>query len=99
MVEQLFPMLGLEVLQHEVKPPLETTPEKIIFLFEKAFSYAKGLTATISFTSLLILVVVRVVKRKVTSFGGKWKWAANLPEVFILVVVSTRKLIESLDFD
>lgn len=89
MVEQLIPMLGLEVLQHEVKPPLETTPEKIVFLFENVLSHAKGLTAIISFTSFLILIVVRTVKRKVASFGGRWKWAANLPEVFIVVVVST----------
>ena len=99
MVEQLIPMLGLEVLQHEVTPPLETTPEKIVFLFENALSHAKGLTAIISFTSFLILIVVRTVKRKVASFGGRWKWAANLPEVFIVVVVSTSKLIKSPDLD
>ncbi|KAF8331325.1 sulfate transporter family-domain-containing protein [Cantharellus anzutake] len=83
------PDVGLEVIQHEVSHPPGTTLEKIAFLIDNAFTPGKGLTAAISFTSFFILFIARAVKRRMASVGGKWKWAANIPEVFILVVVTT----------
>ena len=95
MVEQLIPMLGLEHLLHAVKPlPPHTTPDKILFLIEHAFTEGGSLTTIISFTSLITLIVTRALKRRIGKFGIPYTaWVPYIPEVFILVVVSTSEYI------
>ncbi|KAF8316037.1 hypothetical protein DL93DRAFT_2078228 [Clavulina sp. PMI_390] len=93
MVEQLIPMLGLELLQHTVADPPVTVPEKVLFILEhldKAFSSPRGrLTVAISFGSLAALLILRWAKRKVARKGGRWAQAIYLPEVFVVVVMTT----------
>ncbi|GJE94663.1 sulfate anion transporter [Phanerochaete sordida] len=83
MIEQLIPMLGLTSLQHSLNP--HTTLEKFIFLIENAYGHAHHLTTIVSFTALAILVLFRKFKQ----FFPKYWFIYRLPEVFIVVVVST----------
>ena len=76
-------MFGLVELQHQHNP--DTTLEKFIFLIENAPLHLHKITTLISFTSLLILVVIRTVK---TAFK-KYPIIYRMPEVLIVVVVST----------
>ena len=89
MVEQLIPMMGLEDLAHSMNPPPQTTPEKVLFLIENAVAHGKRLTTIISFSSLFILIIFRFLKRRIMAIGPRWKWVTYIPEIFILVVVST----------
>lgn len=89
MVEQIIPMLGLEVLQHAIDPPPVSVPEKVLFLIENAFTHANPLTTAISFISLFGLLVLRTAKRRLAARGGKWRSAIYLPEVFVTVVLTT----------
>jgi len=81
--EQLIPMFGLVALEHTVHP--STTLEKLAFLFENAFAHYNGTTTIISFGALLILVFLRVAKNR---FRTRW-WIYRVPEVLVVVVVST----------
>lgn len=83
MVEQLIPMFGLTALMRAADP--EHTFEKVMFLVEHAFTQSKWLTTTISFTALGSLVALRSFK---SLFKNTW-WIYRLPEVLIVVVVST----------
>ncbi|KAG6830437.1 hypothetical protein H0H92_000740 [Tricholoma furcatifolium] len=83
MIEQLIPMLGLVPLQKIVKP--ETTLEKLIFLAENSFTHFNPRTATISFSALAILLLLRNVK----NLFRKYWFIYRLPEVLIVVLVST----------
>lgn len=89
MIEQIIPMLGLEMLQHTIDPPPISIPEKVLFLFENAFTHGKPLTTAISFISLFGLLLLRTAKRRLAARGGKWKSAIYLPEVFVTVVLTT----------
>jgi hypothetical protein len=84
--EQLIPMLGLVPLQHTVNP--RTTFEKLMFLIEYSESHAHILTTTISFSALAVLLILRRLKK---TFVNYW-WIYRLPEVLIVVIVSTSKL-------
>ncbi|KAG6910445.1 hypothetical protein DXG01_010800 [Tephrocybe rancida] len=83
MIEQLIPMLGLIALQKIVKP--ETTSEKLIFLVENAFTHSNARTTTISFSALAVLLILRNFK----NLFKKYWFIYRLPEVLIVVVVST----------
>ncbi|KAF8806674.1 sulfate anion transporter [Phlegmacium glaucopus] len=83
MIEQLIPMFGLTELLHAADP--ETTLEKLRFLFQNAITNPNRLTTIISFSALFALVALKYVKNK---FQGTW-WIYRLPEVLIVVVVST----------
>ncbi|KAF8161461.1 sulfate anion transporter [Crassisporium funariophilum] len=83
MIEQFIPMLGLTKLMRAVDP--HTTFDKFFFLIENAFTHANRLTTIISFSALFALVALRYVKNK---FKGTW-WIYRLPEVLIVVVLST----------
>lgn len=83
MIEQLIPMLGLTTLQHTLNP--HSTLDKLIFLIENAYGHAHELTTIVSFTALAILVVLRKTKQ----FFPKYWFIYRLPEVFLVVVVST----------
>jgi hypothetical protein len=80
-------MLGLTALEHEVKP--ETTLEKIFFLVEFAFTSAHHPTFVVSACALGALVLLRLLKASLRQF----KWVARVPEVLLVVIVSTRTLL------
>jgi hypothetical protein len=76
-------MFGLAKLMHIVDP--ETTLDKFLFLIRNAFTKANPLTTTISFSALFSLVALRVLKNR---FKGTW-WIYRIPEVLVVVLVST----------
>ncbi|KAF9523825.1 sulfate anion transporter [Crepidotus variabilis] len=82
MVEQFIPMLGLTSLSHVIDP--QTTIQKAIFLIEYAQSSHLP-TTIISFTALFALVAFRWIKN---NFKTTW-WIYRIPEVLIVVIVST----------
>lgn len=77
-------MLGLTALEHKVKP--ESTLEKIFFLVEFAFTDAHYPTFVVSACALGALVLLRLLKASLRRF----KWVAGIPEVLLVVIVSTR---------
>jgi hypothetical protein len=81
--EQLIPMLGLTALEHTLKP--QTTMEKIYFLVENGFTHSHRLTAFVSACALVSLVVLRMLKASLR----RYKWITCVPEVLIVVIVST----------
>jgi hypothetical protein len=81
--EQLIPMLGLATLYRSLHP--HSTLEKIDFLMEYTWSHGHGTTAVISFSALVILVLMRWIKGKFS----RYPYIYRLPEVLIVVVVST----------
>ena len=83
-------MLGLVGLQHQLNP--HSTLEKIVFLVDNAFTHTHRLTALVSFTALAILVILR--KLKVAC--KRWWFIYRLPEVFLVVVISTSECIHIL---
>ena len=58
-----------------------------VFLVDNAFTHTHRLTATISFGALAILVLLRKIK---FTFKRYW-WIYRIPEVLLVVVVSTGK--------
>lgn len=87
--EQLTPMLGLTELQRTVH--LDTTLDKISFLFNNAFTHFHPHTTSISFTALLALVFCRNFKN---SFKKYW-WIYRMPEVLFVVAISTSTYLSS----
>ncbi len=77
-------MLGLTALEHKVKPG--TTLEKIFFLVEFGFTSAHHPTFVVSACALGTLVLLRLLKASLRRF----KWVARVPEVLLVVIVSTR---------
>lgn len=78
-------MFGLVALQHLLDP--ETAFQKFQFLVQNVFTHAHKMTTIISFGALSSLVLFREFKG---LFKNKW-WIYNLPEILIVVVVSTSK--------
>lgn len=76
-------MLGLVALQHSLNPI--STLDKASFLFNNAVSESHRLTAIVSFSALAILVALRKVKVACKRY---W-WIYRVPEVFLVVVIST----------
>jgi cobalamin biosynthesis protein CobD/CbiB len=85
-------MFGLVALEHTVHPA--NTIEKLVFLIENAFTHYNRTTTTISFGALLVLVCLRASK---TMFQKYW-WIYRLPEVLVVVVVSTCMCLLLYDF-
>lgn len=83
MVEQLVPMIGLVALENKMNP--ESTLDKIIFLLEFSWSDHHKPTMLISFGALLVLIFMRSLKG---YFRRTW-WIERLPEVLLVVVLST----------
>ena len=77
-------MFGLTTLQHQLNP--QTTLEKFVFLVDNVFTHMHKTTTLISFIALLVLVVLRNVK----AAFKKYVWIYRLPEVLLVVVISTR---------
>ena len=80
--EQCIPLLGLSKLAHKLDP--QTTIQKFLFLVENA-KQAHGPTTLISFSALFILLALRLFKSK---FKNTW-WIYRIPEVLVVVMVST----------
>ncbi|KAF8910825.1 sulfate anion transporter [Mucidula mucida] len=80
--EQLIPMLGLTALEHLVHP--ETTWAKFMFIVENLPNMNKN-TAAISFGALFVLIFLRTAKRRFVKY---W-WIYRVPEVLVVVVLST----------
>ena len=76
-------MLGLVPLQHALNP--HSTLEKLVFLIDNAIPHSHHLTAVVSFSALAVLVCLRKFKQ---LFPKYW-FIYRLPEVFLVVVVST----------
>jgi hypothetical protein len=76
-------MLGLVALEHKLNP--QTTLEKILFLVEYGFTRSHRPTAFISTVALVALVMLRMLKASLR----RYKWVARVPEVLIVVIVST----------
>ena len=76
-------MFGLTKLQHIADP--ETTLDKFLFLISNAISNSNRLTTIISFSALFVLITMKSLKER---YKGTW-WIYSLPEVFLVVVVST----------
>ncbi|KAG1738204.1 sulfate transporter family-domain-containing protein [Suillus lakei] len=82
-VEQLIPMFGLVALENLMNP--ESTLDKIVFLLEFSWSDYHKPTMLVSFGALLVLIFMRTFKG---YFRRTW-WIERLPEVLIVVVLST----------
>jgi hypothetical protein len=82
--EQLIPMFGLVALEHTLHP--STSLEKIAFLIENVFTHSNRATTSISFGALLALILLRVSKNR---FQKYW-WIYRMPEVLVVVIISTR---------
>ena len=80
-------MLGLNAREHEVNP--HTTIEKFWFLLENAATHEHRPTTFVSFGSLFILVLLRNLKH--TRFVQRYWFIHRIPEVLIVVIVSTSK--------
>lgn len=80
--EQLIPMFGLLALEHIAHP--ESTFEKFIFLVEN-ITRLNSHTAIISAIALAVLVSLRSFKQ----LFKRWWFIYRLPEVLIVVIVST----------
>jgi len=76
-------MFGLVQLLHATH--VETTIGKMVFLAKYAFSKSNPLTTTVSFSALAALITIRWIKTKIPHI----RWFYRLPEVLLVVVVST----------
>ena len=89
--EQFIPIFGLSEL--EASPPSgespHTTLAKAIFLV-RYIPRAHWFTASVGFGTLGALLIVRETKRIV---GKRWSWVKSFPEVLVVVIVSTGKMI------
>ncbi|GFZ42489.1 hypothetical protein JCM24511_00204 [Saitozyma sp. JCM 24511] len=89
-IEQLVPMLGLAAVlsspQASHDPPTTPIP-KLLFIFEH-LEHVNETTAILSFSSLAVLIVARVIKQwAVQRPGGRW--VRFVPEILIVVVGTT----------
>ncbi|KAF7315049.1 Sulfate anion transporter [Mycena indigotica] len=82
LTEQLVPMFGLTALMHELHP--ESTFDKVLFLLEHV-PMANARTTLVSFCALAVLILLRALKGPFQRF---W-WIYRLPEVLVVVVLST----------
>ncbi|KIR25137.1 endoplasmic reticulum protein [Cryptococcus deuterogattii LA55] len=90
-IEQLVPMLGLAALLAQPTDPSKEPPtrplSKLFFTINNIHSINVP-TALLSFTSLGFLIIVRVIKQKITQRPGG-NWVRYVPEILILVVGTT----------
>lgn len=86
MIEQLIPMFGLVELEHTLHP--SSTIEKLIFLLKHAPENYHAPTTAISFSTLFVLIFARSAKNRLKSYHYLG-WVERVPEVLVVVVVST----------
>ncbi|ORY73400.1 sulfate transporter family-domain-containing protein [Leucosporidium creatinivorum] len=85
-IAQLLPTLGLERLVDKAHPP-ESTLDKAGFIIEHLGSVHR-LTVAVSFTALAILILAKLFKSRLIKRRG-FGWLAYVPEVLVVVIVST----------
>jgi MFS superfamily sulfate permease-like transporter len=89
-IEQLVPMLGLAAIlsspQASHDPPTTPIP-KLLFIFEH-LDHVNKTTAILSFSSLAVLIVARVIKQWLVQRPGG-RWVRFVPEILIVVVGTT----------
>lgn len=78
-------MFGLTALHHKLNP--QSTLEKFMFLVDHVIPYGHRTTTLISFSALLALVAMRSFK----GYFKKYWFIYRIPEVFVVVVISTSK--------
>lgn len=84
--EQLIPMFGLVSLEHATRPSPQSTIDKARFLVHALVQHrAHGPTTIVSFSALGALVAIRWVKER----GRRWWFVYRVPEVLVVVIVST----------
>ncbi|KAF8525973.1 sulfate permease [Hysterangium stoloniferum] len=90
LIEQCIPIFGLSALEYAPPSgdPPESTLDKALFLFKYIFidPRAHWLTAFIGFGTLAALLVIRAAKR---SASKRCDWPKWIPEVLLVVIVST----------
>ncbi|KAF9256752.1 sulfate anion transporter [Marasmius fiardii PR-910] len=86
MIEQLIPMFGLVNLEHTLHP--SSTIEKFLFLLKHAPESYHAPTTMVSFSTLLILILARTAKNRLKNYRYLG-WIESLPEVLVVVVLST----------
>ncbi|KAG0662951.1 hypothetical protein C6P46_003039 [Rhodotorula mucilaginosa] len=85
---QLVPILGLDAGLAAEYGPSSTFDEKVRYLATH-LGDAHRLTLLISVAALVVLVSMRVLKKMVASKGGAWRAFKYIPQVLLVVVVST----------
>ncbi|GAA5981339.1 hypothetical protein JCM10908_004074 [Rhodotorula pacifica] len=85
---QLVPILGLEAGLAAQYGASSTFEQKVGYLF-RHIGDAHRLTLLISVTALVVLVSMRVLKKVVASKRGAWRACKYIPQVLLVVVVST----------
>ncbi|CAK5275870.1 unnamed protein product [Mycena citricolor] len=83
LTEQLVPMFGLSELMRQYHP--ESTFDKALFLIEHVFPSANVRTTIVSFSALAVLVALRAIK----AVFQKYWWIYRVPEVLVVVILST----------
>lgn len=76
-------MLGLVALANVLDP--HTTMEKLTFLIENTRAHSHRMTTIVSFGALLALICLRTIR----NFSKKWWFIYRVPEVLVVVVIST----------
>ncbi|KAG7091261.1 hypothetical protein E1B28_010310 [Marasmius oreades] len=86
MIEQLIPMFGLVDLEHTLHP--SSTIDKLLFLLKHTPENYHAPTTIISFSTLFILIFARSAKNHLKTYRYLG-WIERLPEVLVVVVLST----------
>ncbi|EFQ97649.1 Lpz3p [Nannizzia gypsea CBS 118893] len=85
MVDQLVPEMGLSDRAREVLlGTYGSSAEKLMFLIQNV-TYSHGLTCAVSFSTIAIIMVFRVLKKHLQP---RYSWVVFFPEQFIVVVLS-----------
>jgi hypothetical protein len=83
-------MLGLEIIlthPRAKEDPLVLPLSKLSFVF-RHFNLVNKTTAILSFTSLAVLIAVRVIKQYIVKRPGG-RWARFVPEILLVVAGTT----------
>ncbi|KIJ51410.1 hypothetical protein M422DRAFT_158023 [Sphaerobolus stellatus SS14] len=90
LIEQLVPILGLAGFEDDPVTgiPPHTTLDKAIFIFRYVFVFPRThwLSAAIGFGTLAILLAAKAIKRNANK---RWAWLKWVPEVLLVVILST----------
>ncbi len=87
LISELISELGLTSYELEEPGLTSTTFDKMKFI-HKYFDKIHILTTTISAICFCILLVIKILKKKLTRFK-KFKWIIFIPEILITVIITT----------
>jgi MFS superfamily sulfate permease-like transporter len=88
LVTQLIPILGLTPF--EKRSADATTFSRLKFVLDNVWEHGHRLTIMISMTTLGALVLIRMMKKFLQPKRG-FGWVFYIPEVFIVLVMTTGK--------